>query len=174
MDSLSRFFGNGLERLWINGGSCDLGVVGYDFGWWVEILVSGLRFGFQWWWLADLGGSWVGDFRFAIWVSVCWSCVSVVVIWVGGFRFTHRLHVFCSSFACCWFVVGLLTVGMGFVCCGFGFCLVETMGCFFFFFLVLNVYGGLWVAGGCGVKCVLQHICLDEHLKSCSTINLAS
>ena len=53
------------------------------------------------------------------------------------------------------------------------------MGCFFFFFFfffwVLNVDGGLWVArGGGGVKCVLQHICLDEHLKSCSTINLAS
>ena len=143
-------------------------------------MVNGLRFGFQWWWLADLGGSWVGDFRFAIWVSMCWSCVSVVAIWVGGFRFARRLHVFCSSFARCWFVVGLLAVGLGllamglgFVCCGFGFCLVVTIGCFFFFFLVLNVDGGLWVGGG-GVKCVLQHICLDEHLKSCSTINLAS
>ena len=141
-----------------------------------------------------MGGSWVGDFRFAIWVLVCWSCVSLVAIWVGGFRFAHRLHVFCSSFAHCWFVMGLLAVGlgllvvvlgllavgMGFVCCGFGFCLVETMGCFYLFiylfFWVLNVDGGLWVAGGGGggVKYVRQHICLDEHLKFCSTINLAS
>ena len=81
--------------------------------------------------MADLGGSWVGDFRFAIWVLVCWSCVSVVVIWVGGFRFAHRLHVFCSSFARCWFVMGLLAMGLGFARRGsrfarrgYGFCLL--------------------------------------------------
>ena len=63
-------------------------------------MVSGLRFGFQWWWLADFGGSWVGDFRFAIWVSVCWSCVSVVAIWVGGFRFARHLLAVGLSWVC--------------------------------------------------------------------------
>ena len=86
-----------------------------------------------------------------------------------------------SSFACILLVVCLLLVCCGFAHRGYGFCLLWVWvllggdhGLLFFFFLVLNVYGGLWVAGGCGVKCVLQHICLDEHLKSCSTVNLAS
>ena len=81
-----------------------------------------------------------------------------------------------------YFARRLLAVGLLWVCSpwvwvlfavGLGFAWWRPWVAFFFF-LVLNVDGGLWVAGGCGVKCVLQHICLDEHLKSCSTINLAS
>ena len=76
-------------------------------------------------------------------------------------------------------IVCSLLVCRGFAHRGYGFCLLWVwvlLGgdhglLFFFFFLVLNVDGG---GGGGGVKCVLQHICLDEHLKSCSTINLAS
>ena len=114
-----------------------------------------------------MGGSWVGDFQFAIWVSVCRSCVDGCDL---GWWFS-----ICSLFARCWFVVGLLAVGLGLLVVGLGFAwFVMGFARCGYGFLVLNVDGGLWVTGGGGVKCVLQHICLDEHLKSCSTINLAS
>ena len=68
-----------------------------------------------------MGGSWVGDFWFAIWVLECWSCVSVVTIWVSGFRFARRLLAVGLSWVCSswvWvyspWVWVLFVVGLGF------------------------------------------------------------
>ncbi|KAK7837587.1 hypothetical protein CFP56_021089 [Quercus suber] len=92
---------SGLEGLWISGGSCDLGVVGYDFGrsWVCSPWVSR---GFT--------------RRGSVVLVVCSSWVSRGFASRGSVVGLLAMDQWCSSFARRGSVVGLLAVGQSWVC----------------------------------------------------------